>query len=63
VGLTNATRGKVLVFGQDSGSFPDRVLPNLRVIRIAQSDVDDVVSLMAGRREQNLEAGRKLRVD
>jgi hypothetical protein len=48
VRLTKATRGEILVFGQNSGRFPDSVSPNLRVIRIAQSDVYDVVSLVAG---------------
>jgi hypothetical protein len=43
-------------------SLPNSVFPNLRVIRIAQPDIDNLISLVAGRREHHLEAGQKLRI-
>ena len=63
VRLTQATRGKVLVLCQDDGSFPDSVSPDLGIIRIAQTDIDDVVSLMTGLRKHEFETRRKLCVD
>jgi hypothetical protein len=50
-------RGKVLILCQDGDSLPNGVFPNLRVIRIAQPDVDDVIRLVAGRREYALRPG------
>ena len=63
VRFTWAPRGKVLVLLSERRCPLEQHIPNLRVIRIAQPNVDKVISLVAGRREHDLEAGRKLGVD
>jgi hypothetical protein len=48
IGLTKTPCGKVLVLCQDGGSLADGVVPDLGVIRIAQSEFEYVVRVMAG---------------
>ena len=61
--MLKRAKHEVLIFGKDRTTVIGRELPNLRVAGGVQSEVGNVIGLIAKLDEQPAQCGRQLRVD